>query len=134
MPMARTINESFETRDGSRTKKERYAGNGCEPAMLSTMSLIGSGVMMASGAAERDTRKRMAMDHRYGRISRRDLRTVPLFRDEVPEPRRPERARRLAARARATTTAHTIHATIGTPTWRRRSRDSESRERPRSHS
>src|SRR5437879_10129145 len=90
--------------------------------------------MMASGAAERDTRKRRAMDQRYGRISRRDLRTVPLFRDAVPEPRRPERARRLAARARATTTAHAIHATIGTPTWRRRSRDSESRERPRSHS
>ena len=74
------------------------------------------------------------MDHRYGRISRRDLRTVPPFRDEDPETRRPERARRLAARARATTTAHTIHARTGTPTWRRRSRDSESRERPRSHS
>src|SRR5881296_1237725 len=102
--------------------------------MLSTMSLIGSGVMMASGAAERDTRKRMAMDHRYGRISRRDLRTVPPFRDDVPETREPERAPRLEARAREAAMAHAIHATIGTPTASSRRRVSERRERPTSHS
>ncbi len=89
---------------------------------------------MASGAAERDARKRRAMDNRYGRISRRDLRTVPPLRADVPERRAPDFAPPLASRARQMTAAQAIHATIGVAIWSRRSRDSERRERPNSQS
>src|SRR5438093_13158980 len=102
--------------------------------MLSTRSLIGKGVMMASGAAERDARKRRAMDHRYGRISRRDLRTVPPLRCDVAGRRATDFACALEDRGRETMTPQAIHATIGAAIWSRRSRDSERRERPNSQS
>ena len=60
-------------------RKDRYPGRADVPMTLSTMSLMGSGVISVIGIAERDTINRTRIDTEYGLSSAKTLRSMPCF-------------------------------------------------------
>ena len=76
MPIAIATTVSFGTAEGSWASHPRYPGRGCDPTMLSTISLSGNGVTRVSGTAEREARNSNPMDDRYGCSSRTTRRPI----------------------------------------------------------